>query len=116
MTRLAALLLPAALLLSACTLEGFPSSAPRGPDTTTAGTCFAVVSKAEDGSYAIAAGVGDGSPQPSAVYTRRLTAQQVDAAVEKEKQIMTINPECLTTYVHDRAAADPQSVAATAQG
>ncbi|HEY0274866.1 MAG TPA: hypothetical protein VGC31_02165, partial [Paenirhodobacter sp.] len=97
--------------LSACTLEGFPTStAPRGPDTTTAGTCFAVVSKAEDGTYAVAAGVGDGSQQPSAVYTRGLTAAQADAAVEKEKQIMTVNPECLSTYVHDRAAVDAAKI------
>ncbi|HEY0214349.1 MAG TPA: hypothetical protein VGC40_12275 [Paenirhodobacter sp.] len=111
MIRATALSLSVALLLCACTMEGFPSaSKPKGPNTTTAGTCFAVVSKAEDGSYAIASGVGDGSLQPQAVYTRGLNARQVDAAVEKEKQIMTVNPECLTTYVYDRAVLDPKSV------
>lgn len=117
MTRFPVLLLSAAMLLSACTLEGFsPESAPKMASMSQAGTCFAAVYKTEDGKYDLAAGIGDGSAQPSAVYTRGLDAQQVDAAVAKEVAIMKINPECLSTYVHDRAAVDPASTAPATAG
>ncbi len=112
MTRIAYLL--GAVALSACSLEGVQPQSTPAPSAEAygkAGTCFAVVSKAEDGSYALATGVGDGSAEPKAVYARGLSAAKVDAAVAKEREIMKVNPECFTTYVFDRAAADPASLA-----
>ncbi|MFT3690017.1 hypothetical protein [Paenirhodobacter sp.] len=107
-----------AVALSACTMQGLPQigapagSTPRAEDWNKPGTCYAVVSKAEDGTYTLATGVGDGSAEPAAVHAKGLSAAKVDAAVAKEKGIMQINPECLSSYVFDRAAADPASMAA----
>lgn len=116
MTRIPFLL--GAVALSACTMQGLPQvgapagNTPRVADWNTPGTCFAVVTKAEDGTYTLATGVGDGTDEPKAVHAKGLTAARVDAAVAKEKGIMKINPECLSTYVFDRAAADPASMVA----
>lgn len=110
LTPLAMLL--CACALSACTLEGLPTPGgkSRGPGIDQAGTCFAIVTKAEDGSYTLASGVGDGTLQPKAVPSTKLSAKQVDDAMAKEREIMKINPECLATYTVDRATADPKSV------
>lgn len=112
MTRI---LFLAAAALSACTMQSVPgltpTNAPKAADMNAPGTCFAVVSKNADGSYGLASGVGDGTAEPKAVHSKALSATQVDAAVAKEREIMKVNPECLGTYVFDRAQADPASVA-----
>ena len=92
------------LLLSAC-VEG--ASQPGQARMDQVGTCFAVVTAEEGGSYTLATGVGDGSRAPLGQRLTGLSASEVDAAVAKERKIMEINPECLATYVKDRAQAAP---------
>ncbi|MBW0156670.1 hypothetical protein [Sedimentimonas flavescens] len=101
MTRLL-LLVP--FLLSAC-VEG--ASQPGQARMDQVGTCFAVVTAEEGGTYALATGVGDGSRAPLGQRLTGLSAAGVDAALAKERKIMDINPECLAIYVKDRAQAAP---------
>ena len=101
---MARFLLLVPFLLAAC-VEG--ASQPGQARMDQAGTCFAVVSAEEGGTFALATGVGDGSRTPLGQRLTGLSAAGVDAALAKERKIMEINPECLATYVKDRAQAAP---------
>lgn len=115
MTRISFLALAAAL--SACTLHGVSgTNGPKMADMNAPGTCFAVVSPVEGGGYVLATGVGTGSGDATAVHSKTLTAEQVDRAVAREREIMKVNPECLGTYVFDRGHADPKSLETAASG
>ena len=102
MTRL---FLLSPLLLAAC-VEGMPAD-PKAPRMDQAGTCFAVVSAEEGGTWALTRGIGDGSKEPKGVIKRGMSAAQVDAAFAKEQAIMAIEPECLAVYAKDRTQAVP---------